>query len=90
VGGVGTVGFRPEIAVVLPGCKSGCEEREAGMGCLRIHSGPKCMVVVAILSRRVFEQENYSRESLSYRRGLHDFQGFLKNGHLPQVGLALK
>lgn len=65
MGGVGAVGFRPEIAVVLPGWKSVCEVREVGVGCLRIHSGPKCIVVVAILSRNVFEQESNSRESLS-------------------------
>jgi hypothetical protein len=76
VGGVGATGFKAEIAVVLPGCKSVCEEREGGMVCLRIHSGPKFMVVVAILSRCVFELENGSRESSSYRRGLHDFQVF--------------
>lgn len=51
VGGGGGVEFRPKTAVVL----SVSDERSAGVGCLRIHSGPKCIVVVAILLRGGFE-----------------------------------
>jgi hypothetical protein len=34
-----------------------CDGREEGVGCLRIHSGPKCIVVVVMLQKSAFRNQ---------------------------------